>query len=42
MDLVRVTTLDGRKATFYFNARRRIDLRDLVKDLARRFRLRIG
>jgi cell fate regulator YaaT (PSP1 superfamily) len=42
MDLVKCEpTLDGRKATFYFTAEGRIDFRDLVKDLAQRFRLRI-
>jgi cell fate regulator YaaT (PSP1 superfamily) len=42
MDLVKCDpTLDGRKATFYFTAEGRIDFRDLVKDLAQRFRLRI-
>jgi len=42
MDLVKCEpTLDGRKATFYFTAEGRIDFRELVKDLAQRFRLRI-
>jgi cell fate regulator YaaT (PSP1 superfamily) len=42
MDLVKCEpTMDGRKATFYFTAEGRIDFRDLVKDLAQRFRLRI-
>ncbi len=32
---------DGQKATFYFSAEGRVDFRDLVKDLAARFRLRV-
>lgn len=34
-------SLDGRKAVFYFTAEGRVDFRDLVKDLAQRFRVRI-
>jgi cell fate regulator YaaT (PSP1 superfamily) len=34
-------TFDGNKATFYFTAEGRIDFRDLVKDLAHRFRIRV-
>jgi cell fate regulator YaaT (PSP1 superfamily) len=32
---------DGSKATFYFTAEGRIDFRELVKDLAHRFRMRV-
>ncbi len=40
--LVRVTFFTGeRKAIFYFTSEGRIDFRDLVKDLARKFRMRI-
>ena len=42
MKLVRVQwTVDGSKALFYFSADGRVDFRDLVKDLAHRFRTRI-
>lgn len=42
MDLVKCEpTLDGRKATFYFTAEARVDFRDLVKDLAQKFRVRV-
>jgi cell fate regulator YaaT (PSP1 superfamily) len=34
-------TLDGRKATFFFTAEGRVDFRELVKDLAHRFRIRV-
>jgi cell fate regulator YaaT (PSP1 superfamily) len=34
-------SLDARKAVFYFTAEGRVDFRELVKDLAQRFRLRI-
>lgn len=34
-------TFDGSKATFYFTAEGRIDFRELVKDLAHRFRIRV-
>lgn len=34
-------TFDGRKATFFFTAEGRIDFRELVKDLAHRFRVRV-
>ena len=33
--------LDGQKSIFYFTAEGRIDFRDLVKDLARKYRMRI-
>jgi cell fate regulator YaaT (PSP1 superfamily) len=33
--------LDGRKITFYFTSEGRVDFRELVKDLAQRFRTRI-
>lgn len=40
--LVRVTYFTGeKKAIFYFTSEGRIDFRDLVKDLARKFRMRI-
>lgn len=32
---------DGRKAVFFFTAEGRIDFRDLVRDLAQRFRIRV-
>ncbi len=42
MKLVRVEwSFDNSKATFYFTADGRVDFRDLVKDLAHRFRIRI-
>jgi cell fate regulator YaaT (PSP1 superfamily) len=42
MKLVRVEwAFDNSKATFYFTADGRVDFRDLVKDLAHRFRIRI-
>jgi len=42
MDLVKCDpSFDGRKATFYFTAEGRVDFRELVKDLAQRFRIRI-
>ncbi|HLB25163.1 MAG TPA: stage 0 sporulation family protein [Nitrospirota bacterium] len=42
MKLVRVEwAFDNTKATFYFTADGRVDFRDLVKDLAHRFRIRI-
>ncbi|HEY3347008.1 MAG TPA: stage 0 sporulation family protein [Nitrospirota bacterium] len=42
MKLVRVEwSFDNTKATFYFTADGRVDFRDLVKDLAHRFRIRI-
>jgi cell fate regulator YaaT (PSP1 superfamily) len=34
-------TLDSRKATFFFTAEGRVDFRELVKDLAHRFRIRV-
>ena len=34
-------SLDGRKVTFYFTSEGRVDFRELVKDLAQRFRTRI-
>ncbi len=34
-------TFDGSKATFYFTAEGRIDFRELVRDLAHRFRIRV-
>ncbi len=34
-------TFDGRKATFYFTAEGRIDFRELVRDLAHRFHVRV-
>jgi cell fate regulator YaaT (PSP1 superfamily) len=33
--------LDGRKVTFYFTAEQRVDFRELVRRLARRFRTRV-
>ena len=40
--LVRVTFFTGeKKAIFYFTSEGRIDFRDLVKDLAKKFRMRI-
>jgi cell fate regulator YaaT (PSP1 superfamily) len=40
--LVRVTFFSGeKKAIFYFTSEGRIDFRDLVKDLAKKFRMRI-
>ncbi len=33
--------LDGRKAVFFFTAEGRVDFRELVKDLAQKFRIRI-
>ncbi len=42
MKLVRVEwAFDNSRATFYFTADGRVDFRDLVKDLAHRFRIRI-
>jgi cell fate regulator YaaT (PSP1 superfamily) len=42
MKLVRVEwAFDNSKATFYFTADGRVDFRDLVKDLAHRFKIRI-
>jgi cell fate regulator YaaT (PSP1 superfamily) len=42
MSLVDVEyTFDGKKAIFYYTAEDRVDFRELVKDLARSFRLRI-
>jgi cell fate regulator YaaT (PSP1 superfamily) len=42
MKLVRVDYLHGgNKAVFYFTADGRIDFRELIKDLARRFRIRV-
>ena len=42
MKLVRVEwAVDNSKATFYFTADGRVDFRDLVKDLAHRFKIRI-
>ena len=32
---------DGRKVTFYFTAEQRVDFRELVRRLARRFRTRV-
>ena len=32
---------DGRKVTFYFTAEHRVDFRELVRRLARRFRTRV-
>jgi cell fate regulator YaaT (PSP1 superfamily) len=34
-------TFDGRKATFFFTAEGRIDFRELVRDLAHRFHIRV-
>lgn len=34
-------SLDGSKATFYFTAEGRVDFRELVRDLAHRFRIRV-
>jgi cell fate regulator YaaT (PSP1 superfamily) len=34
-------SFDGRKATFFFTAEGRIDFRELVRDLARRFHIRV-
>ncbi len=34
-------TLDGRHATFYFTANGRVDFRQLVRDLAQRFKVRV-
>lgn len=42
MKLIRVTSFTTeRKAIFYFTSEGRIDFRDLVKDLAKKFRMRI-
>ncbi len=42
MKLLRVSFfLDEKKAIFYFTAEGRIDFRDLVKDLARKYKIRI-
>jgi len=42
MKLVRMEFIEkGKKAVFYFRAEGRIDFRQLVKDLAKRFRVRI-
>ncbi|MEA2626736.1 MAG: hypothetical protein QOD06_2781 [Candidatus Binatota bacterium] len=42
MKLVKVEhSLDGGKATFFFFAERRVDFRELVRDLANRLRMRI-
>ena len=42
MELVKCEpTLDARKATFYFTAEGRVDFRELVKDLAQQFRVRV-
>jgi cell fate regulator YaaT (PSP1 superfamily) len=42
MSLVDVEyTFDGKKAIFYYTAEDRVDFRELVKDMARSFRLRI-
>lgn len=42
MKLIRVTFFTSeRKAIFYFTSEGRIDFRDLVKDLAKKFRMRI-
>jgi len=42
MKLIWMEFLDkGKKAVFYFRAEERIDFRELVKDLARKFRVRI-
>jgi cell fate regulator YaaT (PSP1 superfamily) len=42
MKLVKVAfTFDGHKATFFFTAEGRIDFRELVKDVAHRFRIRV-
>ncbi len=32
---------DGNKITFYFTAERRVDFRELVKDLAAQYKVRI-
>lgn len=34
-------TIDGSKVIFYFSSENRVDFRDLVKDLASHFRMRI-
>lgn len=42
MKLVGVSfTFDGSKAIFYFTANRRVDFRELIRDLAHRFKIRI-
>ena len=41
MKLVQVEVHAGHKATFYFASEERLDFRDLVRDLAQRFHLRI-
>ncbi len=42
LKLIRVTFFTGeRKAIFYFTSEGRIDFRDLVKDLAKKFKMRI-
>jgi cell fate regulator YaaT (PSP1 superfamily) len=41
MKLVQVEVSAGQKATFYFASEERVDFRDLVRDLAQRFHLRV-
>ncbi len=41
MKLVAAEVTSGHKATFYFASEERVDFRDLVRDLAQRFHLRI-
>ena len=41
MKLVAAEVSSGHKATFYFASEERVDFRDLVRDLAQRFHLRI-